>query len=54
MTKYIKCAFSALYLALSCSILQSAKFVQYLCNSERKRKQSTPSASLVAPVSGGQ
>ena len=26
-----KCALDALYLALSCSISQSAKFVQYIC-----------------------
>ena len=31
-----KCALGALYLALSRSISQSAGFVQYLCNSERK------------------
>ena len=30
--KHIKCALGAHYLALSRSILQSTKFVQYLCN----------------------
>ena len=48
-----KCALGAHYLALSCSISQSASFVQYLCE-QKDGKQSTPSASLVAPVSGGQ
>ena len=51
--KYIKCALCTLYLALSRSISQSAGFVQYLCK-QKDGKQSTPSASLVAPVSGGQ
>ena len=37
MTKYIKCAFGAHYLALSRSILQGAGFKHYLC----KRKDGT-------------
>ena len=37
MTKYIKCAFGAHYLALSRSISQGAGFKHYLC----KRKDGT-------------
>ena len=37
-----KCALGALYLTLSRSISQSAGFVQYICNSERKRETIHP------------
>ncbi len=41
------------YLALSCSISQSANFVAYLCNSERKTGNNPPPPLRSSPLSQG-